>query len=213
MEKIKDDKLKQYYIKKSDIESCISSKGLEFSVYRYKKGEQLTSPDKKLNEILLITEGTIRIYGFRNNGTVSPVNQQNAPVIIGDIEFSQQGNPPFFTDAVTDVVCVAVSLKKYAEILKNDVLFLRTLLHSYAQKLQFFAFVDAPAETIEDRVMLYLDKICPDHCLNGIEGAVLQLRCSRRQLQRVLSKLCQEGKVEKTGKGKYKLITTPKLPY
>ena len=40
--------------------------------------------------------------------------------------------------------------------------------------------------------------------LNGIEAAVLQLRCSRRQLQRVLKKLCETGQVEKTGKGRYR---------
>lgn len=34
---------------------------------------------------------------------------------------------------------------------------------------------------------------------------LLQLRCSRRQLQRVLKKLCEENTVEKVGKGKYRL--------
>lgn len=84
--------------------------------------------------------------------------------------------------------------------------FLQMLLRSYGEKLRLFAFVDVPAETIEERVLLYLRHVCPSHELRGIEAAVLQLRCSRRQLQRVLAKLCASGEVEKLGKGRYRLV-------
>ena len=44
----------------------------------------------------------------------------------------------------------------------------------------------------------------------GMESATLQLRCSRRQLQRVLKKLCLQGKIEKVGKGRYRLAADGK---
>ena len=121
------------------------------------------------------------------------------------MEFAEGGNPPFFTEAVTDVTCIALPVQPYEKQLHADNRFLHVLLHSYAKKLHFFAFVDAPAETIEERVLLYLKNVCPNHTIQGIEAAVLQLRCSRRQLQRVLQKLCAEQKLKKIGKGRYTL--------
>ena len=41
--------------------------------------------------------------------------------------------------------------------------------------------------------------------LKSIEEATNYLHCSRRQLQRILKKLCDEGKIIKEGKGKYKI--------
>lgn len=98
-----------------------------------------------------------------------------------------------------------MKIKVSARRLNSDLKFLHTLLRSYREKLRLFALVDTPARNTEQRVLLYLEKISPAHSLEGITGAVLQLRCSRRQLQRVLSKLCAEGKVIKTGKGRYQL--------
>ena len=85
MIKIQDPEQIQSWLEKGNIRSYFSTPNLNFLVYQYEKGEKITSPDKKLKEIVFITEGTIRIYGFRDNGTVTPVNQQTAPVIIGDI--------------------------------------------------------------------------------------------------------------------------------
>ncbi|MCO8194153.1 MULTISPECIES: Crp/Fnr family transcriptional regulator [Anaerofustis] len=205
MKKINDLKQIEKILKKTNIKKYFSTENLKFVIYKYDKGEQITSPDKKLDDILFITDGIIRIYGLRDNGTISPVNQQKAPIIIGDIEFTNQGNPPFFTDAATDVTCLALSIKKYKKELENDIPFLHLLLRSYSEKLQFFAFVEAAAETVEQRVLLYLKNISPSNKLEGIDASALKLRCSRRQLQRVLTKLCQSGQIEKTGKGKYKL--------
>ena len=47
--------------------------------------------------------------------------------------------------------------------------------------------------------------LSPEHELYRISEAIYALRCSRRQLQRVLRKLADEGKIMKTGKGRYKL--------
>ena len=205
MRKITDFQQTENWIQKAKIRDFFSTPQLHFSLYQYEKGEQITSPDKRLEEILFVVEGSVRIYGIRNNGTVSPVNQQNAPTIIGDMEFAEQGNPPFFTEAATTVLCVALPMAPYKEQLHKDIRFLHVLLHSYAEKLRLFAFVEAPAQTLEERVLLYLKNLSPTHQIQGIEAAVLQLRCSRRQLQRVLQKLCADGQVEKIGRGRYRL--------
>lgn len=205
MKRLNDPKQVAEWLKRGHITEYFCTSDLNFWVYQYEKGELITWPSQELDNILFVVDGTIRIYGLRRNGTISPVNQQNAPIILGDIEFSTRKNPPFFTEAITDVTCVALSMKQNEQQLYSDIRFLHALLNSYAKKLQLFVLVDTPAQTIEERVLLYLKNFCPTHELIGIEAAILQLRCSRRQLQRVLRKLCEEGKVEKVGKGRYRL--------
>lgn len=208
MERLHNEKEVHALVEQAGICRYFSTPDLHFFACRYKKGELITAPDQRLETILFVIEGTVRIFGIRPDGTSSPVNQQNSPVILGDIEFSEQGACPFFTQATTDVLCIGLPVKPYEEELHRDLRFLHVLLHSYADKLQFFAFVDAPAETLEDRVLLYLKNFCPDHEFTGIEMAVSRLRCSRRQLQRVLQKLCNNGTIQKVGKGHYRLVSS-----
>lgn len=210
MQKIRDAAKVSMWVEKGNIRNCFSTPNLNFQLYRYEKGEQLTSPSKKLEEILFVVEGTIRVYGLRSNGTVFPINQQNAPLLLGDIEFTDHNPTTFFAEAVTPVFCIALPVQPYEQQLHADIRFLHVLLRAYAEKLRIFAFLEAPAENIADRVLLYLKNFSPTHELNGIEGAVLQLRCSRRQLQRVLQKLCAQGKVEKVGRGHYRLAAHEK---
>lgn len=205
MKRLHDQKQIEDWLKRSNISSYFSTPDLKFLVLQYQKGEFVTSANQKLDNILFVVDGVVRIYGLRENGTISPVNQLNAPIILGDMEFSQQQASSFFTEAVTEVTCIALPIQQYEEQLHSDILFLHALLRSYAAKMKQITLVEIPSETIEERVILYLKNFCPTHELIGIEAATLQLRCSRRQLQRVLQKLCAEGKVNKTGKGRYKL--------
>ena len=54
------------------------------------------------------------------------------------------------------------------------------------------------SSSVEERVLFYLRSVSPEHELRGIES-LLRLRCSRRQLQRVLGKLLAEGRIRKIG--------------
>lgn len=158
-----------------------------------------------MDEILFLVEGTVLIYGVRDDGSLSPINQLVSPALLGDLEFPNQGITPFFTETKTAVVCLSLSTKKYFKQLHSDLRFLHMLLQSYSDKLKIFSFVDTVTATLEERVLLYMKSICPQHEINGIEKVIYQLRCSRRQLQRVLKKLCDNREIEKIGKGRYKL--------
>lgn len=206
MERTASPQLVAPYLERAKIAEYFDTEELNFSLCRYEKGELLTTPLERTEELMFVIEGSVKIYGLRSDGVMTPVNQMSAPVLLGDIEFTRGDKPLFFSEAVTEVTCLTLSLDEYRERLSADVRFLHTLLDSYAEKLQLFSFLDAQTVTIEERVLVYLENYCPGGELVGIEEAVLRLRCSRRQLQRVLKSLCEEGKVMKTGKGRYKLL-------
>ena len=90
--------------------------------------------------------------------------------------------------------------------LDSDVLFLRTLLRSLSDKFRKITAIEGDAGNIEERLLNYMRNITPHGELKGIEDALYSLRCSRRQLQRILKKLTDENKIEKIGKGHYRLI-------
>ena len=204
MKRIYDKKKIAGWIEEQKIAECFDTKDLEFYGSHYEKGEYLVAPSKPMEEIMFVIRGVIQIYGVRDNGSISPVNQVESPTLLGDIEFSQGETPAFFVQAKSDVTCVCLSLKKYRESLNTDLRFLHVLLRSYGDKLRLFA-LDVEAATVEQRVLQYLRSNSPGYELNSIEAAVLQLRCSRRQLQRVLKNLADKGQIQKIGKGRYRL--------
>ena len=61
------------------------------------------------------------------------------------------------------------------------------------------------SSSVEERVLFFLGTVQPDHAITSVNQALQPLHCSRRQLQRVLKKLCDGGRVVKTGRGCYRL--------
>lgn len=205
MRRIRDKKQVEYWLQKGHIRENFDTENLPFSVCRFEKGEYLTRQGGRLAELLFLIEGEVQIYGIREDGSVTPVNRHEAPALLGDAEFVMGGASSLFTEARTTVICAALPMEPYRAELDRDVKFLHLLLRSYAGKFHTMATLEASAKTIEERVLLYMRHVCPNGEIGGIVTALLQLRCSRRQLQRVLKKLCEENTVEKVGKGKYRL--------
>lgn len=205
MKRISDQNRITAWLKASGVEQWFDTPGLAFQAFVYEKGEYLAAPDRRMDWLFFLVEGTVRIYGIHEGGSLLPVNQLQPPALLGDLEFVEEGRSAFYVEAGSRVVCLALPVQVYREALDRDVRFLHTLLRSYAAKLKLFSVMDVAAATIEERVVLYM-QAAPGRELRGIENAVLQLRCSRRQLQRVLKKLCASGRVEKTGKGRYRLL-------
>ena len=58
---------------------------------------------------------------------------------------------------------------------------------------------------LEERLLSYVRYGCEDSVMEGIERATYSLHCSRRQLHRLLAKLCGEGRLERIGKGRYRI--------
>lgn len=75
------------------------------------------------------------------------------------------------------------------------------------KKMSAIAREEFVALTLKERILNHLYYHCENHTLKGVERASHTLRCSSRQLQRVLNELQAEMLVEKSGKGTYRLIS------
>ena len=65
---------------------------------------------------------------------------------------------------------------------------------------------DGSALPLTERLRSYMTYQCENRSFKGLEKAAEILRCSPRQLQRVVNQLEEEGVLEKVGKGSYRLI-------
>ncbi|MBE6018466.1 MAG: cyclic nucleotide-binding domain-containing protein [Lachnospiraceae bacterium] len=206
MKEIKNLKKTEYWINVNHIRDLFDTKELDFRAYEFEKGELLAGPGMINERVMFIVEGSVYVYGIRNDGSITPVNKLEPPAMIGDMEFTKNGVSLFFAEAKSNVICISLSLNKYRKQLEKDNRFLHVLLQSYASKLEYSVSNNLSEPDLETKFLVYLKTVCPDGEINGLDSVVMKLRCSRRQLQRVLKKLCEEGTIEKTGRGNYRLI-------
>lgn len=204
MKKIENELIIEKWIEENRIRENFDTKDLAFEAYTYEKGELIISPLKKQDQLLFLVEGIVQIYGILENGRMIPVNQSEKPALLGDLEFINKTSE-LYCESFTDTRFVALPIEKNRQQLDTDLRFLHLLLHSYAGKLKLFTNMEIGAPRLDERVLFYMKELSPKGELQGMDTSALKLRCSRRQLQRVLKQLCEEGKICKTGKGHYRI--------
>lgn len=207
MRQITNPRLLAQMLEKWDIPSRFDTEALDFRLVRFQKGELLVAPFRPMDSFLFVVEGSVNIYGLREDGSVFSVYLVESGALLGDIEFVRRGDLPLYAEALGEVLCVSLSMERHREALERDVRFLNTLLHSVADKFRLFPLIGQPAQSVEEKLVTFLREIRPDHTLQSVNASVMQLSCSRSQLQRVVRKLCADGTLEKVGKGKYRLTS------
>lgn len=172
---------------------------------RFEKGEFLSRPFKKLNQFLLVVEGSVRIYDIRDDSRMQGISSGGVDSLLGDIEFCSAAYRPFYTEAAEPVLCLALPFAEDRAALEQDPVFLRFVLGQLARKLEMASHMDGLSLPLEERLLLYLEAPQSGGVIRHLNDPLLHLHCSRRQLQRVLKKLREEGQLEKTGRGCYRL--------
>ena len=148
LRRIRDKKQVEHWLQKGHIRENFDTENLPFSVCRFEKGEYLTRQGGRLAELLFLIEGEVQIYGIREDGSVTPVNRHEAPVLLGDAEFVMGGASSLFTEARTTVICAALPMEPYRAELDRDVKFLHLLLRSYAGKFHTMATLGLPPKRL-----------------------------------------------------------------
>lgn len=171
----------------------------------FEKGEILNDPLLPLSCFYIIVRGSVSIYSLTEDGSIRYISKAASGTLLGDMEFSGAGNLSFYIEAVETVLCLAMPFRENQSILENDPVFLRFVLSQLAGKLSLSSVMTASAQTLEEKVLFFLRKVQADHAISSVNEALQPLHCSRRQLQRVLKKLCDEGLIIKMGRGSYRL--------
>lgn len=205
MEQVHDEKILERYINLYHIYEIFDTKNLTFRLYQYERGEILNYNRDFSNHLQFLVSGAVQIYSIRGDGSRYPLCLLNDFTLLGDMEFCGETSLPFLVEATKKVMCIELPLYDFKNILLNDNTFLRFLLRSVGHKLALFSKSEASFSNLEEKLLHFLKYDCPDHQFQGVEATVIQLRCSRRQLQRLLKSLTERQIIEKKGKGIYRL--------
>ena len=171
----------------------------------FEKGEILNDPLKPLDRFYILVRGSVSIYNLTEDGTIRYISKASRGTLLGDMEFSGAGNQSFYIEAAETVLCLAMPFRENQRALENDPVFLRFVVRQLAGKLSLSAGMTVSAQTLEEKVLFFLGKVQADHTISSVNQAFQALHCSRRQLQRVLKKLCDESLIVKMGRGRYRL--------
>ena len=206
MKKVKDMKKLNEYLDQYHIRDCFSDPDLPFELYSFEKGEFLNNELDPFLYFSFVVSGTIRILHIREDGSVYEIASGRGPFSLGDMEFGSGEMSPYLVEVIRKTFCISLPLEKCRTKLENDPAFLRYLLRTIAEKMMAVTASLAMPKTLSEKVIHYMQYECPNQTLVGVERASYSLSCSKRQLLRILKQLCEEGIVEKTGRGTYHLL-------
>lgn len=206
MRELTDAKLMNAYIEQDRIRSLFDTERLPFRLYRFEKGEILNDRKAASASLQFVVKGTLRIYAVHQDGSRYALRQVDRFTVLGDAEFCGAAVSPFLVEAQTAVLCVTLPLWGCKEALLRDNRLLRFLLQSVSEKLQLFSKSEAEFSSLDEKLLHYIRTECPEKKITDVGKTVFQLRCSRRQLQRVLKRLTERGCIQKRGKGYYQFI-------
>ena len=138
------------------------------------------------------------------DSTIMIQTDYNQVEMLGEVELLDAQFTPFFVEARTDVYTLAIYLNQYQEILLNDPVFLVHLCRSLANKLNG-AVISSVHMPLRKRVAHSLEYAEDGQLIQNIGQLAKSLNVSNRQLIRVLQDFCDEGKLEHTRKGIYRV--------
>lgn len=205
MKKIYEKSLVEKYLKTSHLSGQFCTEKLGFFLIEYRRGEFLSRPGQDIAYFLFPVRGSVVLYYLDENGARRTMAVMNNTGLLGDMEFALNTIPHFYAEAVTPVTALALSMEKNRAILEKDCRFLMYLLRCNSRNKMSVARNTIVLSRLDDRLLYYLKNDCPDQMMIGMEHTATRLQCSRRQLQRVVKKLHEQGRLIKVGKGCYQL--------
>ncbi|MCF0259586.1 MAG: hypothetical protein HUJ54_06980 [Erysipelotrichaceae bacterium] len=205
MVEILNESLKDKLIRSSRILDCFDTPDLEFRLFGFDQGEVISSRLPAETYMQFVLAGSLQIYAPYENGQVWMLARTSGMLFLGDLEFSGEKTLPFVIEALQPGYLLALDLNLYKAQLEKDCRFLRFALKSTAQKMEKMYYSQLHPESLQERLTAILENECSNQSFKGVEEMASRLRCSRRQLQRVLKDLCLSQVLEKTGKGEYRL--------
>jgi CRP-like cAMP-binding protein len=209
MQTMKSRKVLENYVVKAHIDRYFSSCSPRLYLFRYSPGEFLTSPFSPSEYLQFLVEGQVRLYDMPDESSVITIGASFHEIqIIGEMELIDPDFTPFFVEAETEVLAVALHIGQHYDQLMQDPAFLRLLCISLAKKLQGASQLSEQFP-LRDRVGKSLLRMEPGARITNIGKLAESINVSNRQLIRVLKEYCDKGILRHEKKGVYVLLKRP----
>lgn len=202
-----DPKLLEKYMKKYGIREMFSTPDLPFRLYRYEVGEMMNVAHPQDQYLKFVVAGRIAVEKLKSDGTTERLFEEKAFAFFGEAEICGHSFSDHSHEVVETTYCIELPLEPLRKVLWNDLKFMQYLVHRMSDSIYQATYImEELTDDVQARLLRYLNTECPDRTFSGMELTAKRLRCSRRQLQRIVSQLVEEGVLYKTGWGSYALL-------
>ena len=206
MKKIYEKAVVEETLRKSGLSEQFNTEKFNFFVIRYQAGELLAIPEKQETYFQFLVRGSVALYYLDENGSRRNLIVAEGEGLLGDMEFIMGDMPVFYAEAVTMVTVLALPIEENRARLEKDCAFLMYLLRHVCQIKTVAARNRAVLPRLEERLLYHMKEECAHQTITGMDSTAAKLQCSRRQLQRVVKKLEEQGMLVKRGKGRYQYL-------
>lgn len=206
MKEIQNPQLLEQYLEKHNIRSFFDTPDLPFRLYEYAPGEMINVVHPIEESIKFIVEGVFNHYKVQEDGSPYLIAHCDGFGFMGDLAFCGRQPLGRYQEVLETVRAVELPLEPLRPVLENDNRFLRFLLDVMAQRMTASMHIRSDMTTAEQALVAHLYWRRPDQKITNVSETAYHMNYSRRQLQRALKKLTQQGILERTGKGQYRLV-------
>lgn len=206
MQEILDQVLLETYLNQYNIRSLFDTPDIPYRLYTYEPGEMMNILRPTTEYLKFVVAGSFDLYSVREDGVRNLIRHFEGFGFLGDLEFCGKNAGTRYQEVIDQVYTIELPLKALRPVLMEDKRFLRFVLNNLAEKLSAAMPLKAEFPSLADTLVYYLRYECTDHKITSVEDTAFRLNYSRRQLQRVLRELTEQGVLLKEGKGRYKLL-------
>ncbi|MBR3401992.1 MAG: Crp/Fnr family transcriptional regulator [Parasporobacterium sp.] len=194
----------QAALEQTGLNQCLKTIDPGIMICDYAPGELVISPLKPSQNILFLLEGDASVYILDDNGTMLVAARERPGGMIGDPELFLENYQSVYVEARTGFRVLALPYELCLREIRINERFTHFLIRQILLREGRKREIDYTGDTRE-KVLFYIRNICPNQCTPNITGIADTVHCSYRQVQRIVSDLCEEGILVRIGKGKYRL--------
>lgn len=204
MKVIQDKELLKKLYKDQKLQDIFSTVPRNMKIIEYEKDELIAQPLKQLTSFIFLVDGSVKIYGIDNDARIINVQSSTENTFLGEMEYDGFVSYPFYVQANDVVLTIDIPFKENRRSFENDLKFYKYRIHQLATNLSNSAKINIIAKSLQERLIQYFKD--NNNYIDSVNETMINLHCSRRQLQRVLAKLLETNQVVKIGKGRYQYV-------
>lgn len=187
---------------------------LEKKLVHYSKGEIIVMYGQSSDKLFILVSGKVKFYCIADNYEEYFFFSAKNEGLFGEVEYAL-GIPSISqSEVVEDCECIIIPIEKNRQYLDNDLKFQTFVAQILARKYNDLRsnYVDVEAFSLEERLARYLVGLKEQEEIGNLRQISKVMRCSYRQLLRIISKFCEAGYLERMQtKGKYRIANVDAL--
>lgn len=187
-------------------------KKIKYTKRKYLRGENVAFRGDKIESLAIIVKGSVETEMLSRDGSVRKIeNLKESDILAAAFIFGENNNFPVDIKAVEDVEILYVPKREFLKLLQLDNKILKNFLNEISNKIQLLSFKiweNVNNKTIIEKLNNYLINNSKNNeiIIESVKNLSESFGVARPSLSRALSEYVKEGKLERIGRNKYRIL-------